>query len=128
MSEHENTKAVQEAYAAFGRGDVKDILSRLSDDIDWEGVVGAGPNVPTRGHRRGHAQVEQFFKQLAESVDFKQFEPREFVAQGDKVVALGHYEGVAKKTGRAFMVFTVRGGKVSRFREYADVVAITAAH
>jgi ketosteroid isomerase-like protein len=132
MSEHENTKAVQEAYAAFGRGDVKGILSRLSDDIDWEGVVGAGPNVPTRGHRRGHAQVEQFFKQLAEAADFKQFEPREFVAQGDKVVALGHYEAVAKKTGRAFksdfvMVFTFRGGKVSRFREYADVVAITAA-
>ena len=67
-----------------------------------------------------------------ESVEFKRFEPREFIAERDKVVVLGSYEGVAKKTGRAFksdwvMVYTIADGKVAHFREYADVVAITAA-
>ena len=132
MSERDHTKIVQEAYAAFGRGDVQGILSLLTDDVDWEAVVGAGPKVPTRGPRRGKNQVGQFFKQVGESIDFKKFEPREFVAQGDKVVALGYYEGVAKSTGRSWksdwvMVFTLKNAKIARFREYADVVAMTAA-
>jgi ketosteroid isomerase-like protein len=132
MSTQQNTKIVQEAYAAFGRGDIQAVLGSLADNVDWHAIIGAGPQVPTGGRRMGRAQVEQFFGQLAESVDFKQFEPREFIAERNKVVALGYYDGVAKKTGRPFksdwvMVFTVANGKIAQFREYADVVNITAA-
>ena len=105
----------------------------MADNVDWHAVIGVGPNVPTGGRRTGRAQVQEFFRQLGESVTFTRFEPREFVAERDKVVALGHYEGVAKKTGRTFksdwvMVFTIADGKVVQLREYADVVAITAAY
>jgi ketosteroid isomerase-like protein len=76
--------------------------------------------------------VRTFFAQLAESVDFKRFQPREFVSERDKVVALGFYEAAAKKTGRAFqsewvMAFTIANGKVVKFREFADATAINAA-
>jgi uncharacterized protein len=80
-------------------------------------VYGAGPHVPTAGERRGTAHVTEFFKQVAESVTFSQFEPREFIATGDKVVALGHY--VARTPiGKTFdsdfaRVFTLRNGKVT---------------
>jgi len=132
MNAQDNTLLVQNAYAAFGRGDIKSILDVLDANVDWQAVVGAGPNVPTAGRRSGRAQVQQFFGQLAESVDFKAFEPREFVAERDKVVALGYYEGVAKKTSRTFksdwvMVFSFSEGRVVRMREYADVQAINAA-
>ena len=36
-------------------------------------------------------QVGQFFAKLTEMQDAEQFEVREFVAQGVKVVVLGHY-------------------------------------
>ena len=132
MNTQENTRKVQSAYAAFGRGDIKTILDLLDPNIDWQAVVGAGANVPTSGLRTGRAQVEQFFRQLAENTDFKTFEPREFIAERDKVVALGYYEGVARKTGRTFksewvMIFTFAGDHVIRMREYADATAITAA-
>ena len=52
---------------------------------------GAGPHVPTAGERRGKASVGEFFKIVSEQVNFLRFEPKEFVAQGDKVVAIGHY-------------------------------------
>ncbi len=115
MNAQENTKIVRDAYAAFGRGDVAALLGLMADDVDWHAVVGVGPNVPTGGPRRGRGEVGKFFKQVAESIDFKQFEPREFVAERDKVVALGFYHGVARPTGRAFksdwvMVFTIRAG------------------
>ena len=116
MSAQENTKLVQDAYAAFGRGDVPALLAMMTDDVDWHAAVGVGPNVPSGGPRHGRDEVGKFFKQVADSIDFKQFEPREFVAERDKVVALGFYHGVARPTGRAFksdwvMVFTHARGK-----------------
>ncbi len=132
MSAQNNTKTIQEMYAAFGRGDIQTLLDNVTDNVDWQAVVGVGPDVPTGGRRNGRAQVQQFFSQLNESTEFKRFEPREFVAERDKVVALGFYEAVVKKTGRSFksdwvMVFTLANGKVAHFREYADAVGITAA-
>ena len=132
MQEAQNTKVVQEAYAAFGRGDVQSILDRLTDDVIWIGVYGAAAYVPTSGERRGEAAVATFFKQVAESVNFSRFEPKEFIATGDKVVALGHYTGKSP-IGKSFdsdfaMVFTLKNGKVSHFQEFSDSAAINAAY
>ena len=131
MQETQNTKVVQDAYAAFGRGDVQGILDRLDDGIVWKGVYGAGKHVPTAGERRGKAQVGEFFKQVAENVNFSRFEPKEFIATGNKVVALGHYTAKTP-IGRTFdsdfaMVFTVRNGKVVEFQEFMDSAAVNAA-
>src|SRR5437763_14142065 len=93
MQESQNTKVIQDAYAAFSRGDVQTIPSSLADDVRWNGVYGAGSHVPMSGERRGKAAVGEFFKQVAENVKFQQFEPKEFIAMGDKVIALGHYRG-----------------------------------
>ena len=46
MSAPTNTQIVQQAYAAFGRGDIPALLSLLAEDVDWHPVYGAGPNVP----------------------------------------------------------------------------------
>lgn len=132
MQEADNTKVVQAAYAAFGRGDVQGVLNALAQDVDWVGVVGAASQVPMRGPRHGVAAVGQFFKTVSENIRFSTFEPREFVAQGNKVVALGHYAGTATKTGKQFssdfvMVFTLEHGKVTKFREYLDVDSVNSA-
>jgi len=132
MQDEQNTKVVQDAYAAFGRGDVQGILDKLDDRIVWRGVYGAGPHVPTAGERRGKVQVGEFFKQLAENVRFSRFEPTEFIASGGKVVALGHYTATTP-AGKGFdsdfvMVFTLRNGRVTEFQEFTDSAAINAAY
>jgi ketosteroid isomerase-like protein len=76
--------------------------------------------------------VAEFFQQVAASEEFQQFEPREFVAQGEKVVAIGHYRAITKPTGKSFesdfaMVFTMRDGKVAKFQEFTDSAGINAA-
>jgi len=132
MQDEQNIKVVQEAYAAFGRVDVQGNLDRLDDGIVWQGVYGAASHVPTAGERRGKTQVEEFFKQVAESVKFSRFEPKEFIASGGKVVALGHYTATTP-LGKAFdsdfaMVFSLRNGKVTEFQEFTDSAAINAAY
>jgi hypothetical protein len=133
MSEADNIKVVQSAFAAFGRGDIPALLETMDPNVDWHGVIGVGPNVPTGGPRHGKAEVARFFQQVSDSVTFKKFEPREFLAKGDTVVTLGSYAGVVKHTGRSFdldwvMVMTVKGGKTTKFREYTDAAVVTAAY
>jgi ketosteroid isomerase-like protein len=64
--------------------------------------------------------------------EFSSFEPREYVAQGDRVIALGSYRANVKSTGRFYecdwaMAFTLQDGKISQFQEFTDTAAIAAA-
>ena len=130
MDDQKNVHVIQNAYAAFGRNDIDALLGLMADDIDWHVF---GPNeLPMSGPRRGKPEVKRFFQQVGETWSFDRFEPRQFVAQDDLVVALGVYNGKAKSTGRSFMsefahVFTVRDGKVVRFREYTDTANLLNA-
>jgi uncharacterized protein len=69
---------------------------------------------------------------LAETLETQQFEPRQFIAQDDTVVVLGHERHRVKSTGRSYegewvQVFTLRDGKVVKYREYFDTAgALTA--
>jgi hypothetical protein len=123
---------VKDAYAAFGRGAITELLGLMTDDIQWQPVIGTAAHVPFSGERRGKAAVGEFFQRVADAEDFQQFEPREFVAQADKVVAIGHYRAVSKPAGKSFesdfvMVFTLRDGRVARFQEFTDSAGINAA-
>jgi ketosteroid isomerase-like protein len=124
------TAVPQQAYAAFQRADVPAILSLLADDAEW--IIPTIANVPFSGARRGRAQVGEFFATLAQQQEAVRFEPRDFVAGDDRVVALGSYEWKVRGTGRTWRsdfvhVFTVRDGKIVRFQEYTDTAAAAAA-
>jgi uncharacterized protein len=130
MSEQENTLLVQQAYGHFQSGDIPAVLDLLSEDVEW--VTAKVEGVPVSGTWRGREQVGQFFQTLSDVQEVRQFEPRDFVAQDDRVVALGHYAWQVKSTGRVWEsdfahVFAVRDGKATRFQEYADTAAIADA-
>jgi ketosteroid isomerase-like protein len=104
---------------------------RPADDVEWP-QPGPTEALPWAGTRHGRAQVAQFFTAVDETLEFLQFEPREFLAQGDKVVVFGYERALAKPTNRTFesewvMVFTLRAGQVVRFRAHHDTAAMVIA-
>jgi ketosteroid isomerase-like protein len=132
MSAEDNVKTAKDGYAAFGRGDVPGILELLADDIEW---ISPGPPdvIPGAGTYRGKEAVGGFFAALAEEADFQTFEPREFIAQGDQVVALIYSESTAKRTGRkvtdhAAHLWSFKDGKLARFEVFQDTAALVAAY
>jgi ketosteroid isomerase-like protein len=132
MSESSNTQIVQDAYAAFLRGDIHTILNMVADDVEWQAVKGTEGIAPHAGLRRGRAAVAEFFEQVIRVTDFATFEPREFVAQGDAVMAIGYYSGSVKPTQRPFacewvMAFTICNGRIARFREWTDSAQLVEA-
>ena len=91
----------------------------------------AGPLHDPLG-RHWREQVAEFFSLIGETLKFEQFEPREFVDQGDTVVVLGYERSLVKPTGRTFEnewahVFTLRDGKIAKFRAFEDTAAQVAA-
>jgi uncharacterized protein len=124
MSEKENVQLVQMGFAALGKGDVKSLLDVFTEDAE---IQQPGPQnvIPYAGAHRGKARVAQFFKTLSETQEFKQFEPMEFIAQGDKVVVIGREKAHVKSTAHTYdldwaMCFTIKGGKVAAIRIYED--------
>ena len=131
MHEDANIQAVQQIYEAFGRGDVAAILQALADDIEWH-QPGPTDVLPWAGTRHGREQVAQFFTAVGETLELLQFEPREFLAQGDKVVVFGYERALAKPTNRTFesqwvMEFRLRADQVVYFRGYHDTAAMVIA-
>ena len=131
MNEQENTKVIEQAYDYFKSGNIEGVLSLMSADVDWR--LPNVENMAVSGTRKGIEQVTEFFSTLAETQDAKLFDPNEYIAQGDKVVALGSYIWNIKSTNREYAsnfvhVFTVRDGKIVGFDEYFDTTAATAAY
>jgi uncharacterized protein len=130
MEASTNAAVVRQFYEALGSGDMPAVLDLLSEDVEW--VYQGPPAIPFAGTRHGREGVAEFFSVLGETLEFERFEPREFVAQGDRVVVVGFERNLIKSTGRAFEQewvhdFTLREGKISKVRSFEDTAAYVEA-
>jgi len=119
-----NTQMAQAVYSYFGEGNVSAILDLLTDDIKWT-CPGPTEILPYARVYNGKHEVADFFRLIYENKDFPRFEAREFIAEGDKVVALGYWDAKSKKTGNPYsghwaMAFYFNDGKICEHREYYD--------
>jgi uncharacterized protein len=129
MSEQQNVDVVRRGYEAFGRGDLDTMLKLFDENIEW---ISPGPaELPTAGTRRGRQQVAEFFKAVNEVFEIQRFEPKAFIAEGDRVIVLGDDTSRIKATGKVLdsewaHAFTLRDGLVVAFHEYIDTAAVVA--
>jgi len=131
MSEQQNVELIKSVYAAFTRGDLQTILDLCSEDFDFQHPM---PQMiwPWAGKRKGRAGLAEFMVGLGETIEYPQFEPREFIASGDRVAVLLFERGRVKATGVEFDNFYVhvlkfKGGKVSQFLIFEDTAPVIAA-
>jgi uncharacterized protein len=128
MYEHENVNIVKEAYRAISEGNFDALFERLADDVKWF-AIGPPELIPTAGTRYGPKEVKQYFSLLDAN---RELQPEEFIADGDKVVAIGEMRSNVKSTGSVIRspwvhVFRIRRGKISDFRSFYDTAAVIAA-
>ncbi|MGB0220954.1 MAG: nuclear transport factor 2 family protein [Sinimarinibacterium flocculans] len=119
-----------EVFTRFGNKDVPGILEMLADDILIEFY---GPSViPYAGTYRGLEEARRFFETVLGSVDIHQFEPEQFLNDGQMVTVTGNLHLTARSTGRDIVsafahVITVQDGKWLRFRDFMNTSAAEAA-
>ncbi len=122
----ENVARVQEAYEAFGRGDLPGLLALFDPDIVWVSPEGT----PWGGTRTGHDEVAGFFATLIGAVDSVEVRPtRTDPAGPDRVLVVGvdRYVIHGRPVEVEFAhVIELRGGLFVRFQEYSDAAPVTA--
>ncbi|MES2939393.1 MAG: nuclear transport factor 2 family protein [Pseudomonadota bacterium] len=128
----DNVGVVKHMYASFHRGDIDAVLATFSDDIDW---LQSGPpdTFPFAGPFHGRNGMLDYFKGLKEALDIQEFVEVEFIGHEDRVIVFGTEKGVVKPTGGAYRydwthVFTMRDGKVVKYRDYYDTAAVLRAY
>ena len=131
MNEQENTKLVKRGYELFKSGDVEEFLNMFSDDVSWETPV--IENTPFNGKITGKENLVKWLTAYNEAEEMTVFEQNEFIAQGDRVVMLGHCETRTKTTKKEFAtnlvhIFTVKDGKITGFLELFDTAAVEKAY
>jgi ketosteroid isomerase-like protein len=116
-------------YSAFARGDVGSVLASLASEIVWieaDGFPSAGT------YTTPDAVLQKVFVRLATEWDAFGAEPREYVCDGQTVVAIGDYSGTYKATGKAFKapfahIWKLRGGAVVGFQQFTDTAVVQQA-
>jgi len=131
MNEQRNTETARRAYELFKAGDIESLLDLYTDDAAWE--TPKTENMPQTGKQRGKEQILEFMSLVGKDENLH-FEPREFVAQGNKVVVLGDYAWRIKATGKEYESDFVHvctfndDGKITSFKEYLDTAAARDAY
>ena len=128
MSAQENVQIVKDFFAAIGSGDKQRLLTLVAEDIEW---IIPGEDWPLAGTRHGHAGLADLLETASMSIETST-EPREFVAQGDRVLVVGFAKGKIKATNKTFVddwifAITVRDGRLTNIREYVDTQALARA-
>ena len=129
MNTEKKVQVVKDFLAAIGSGDKQRVLALAAEEIEW---IIPGEGWPLAGTHRGHAGLAGVLRKASEEIEMTYPKPPEFVAQGDRVLAVGVATGRIKATNRTFRddwVFdiTVRNGKLTKIREYIDTQALAKA-
>ena len=114
-------------YAALAAGDAATALGLMADDIEWTTmwhykVEGRGPQKVAEG---------LLMPLMAEWSTFG-LTATEFIREGSTVVSLGTFTGIHATTNKAVEagyahVWTIRDGKIARFRQFIDTLAVAQA-
>jgi ketosteroid isomerase-like protein len=131
MTAQENKRLVMEGYQKYQNGDIPALLQMYHDDAVW--IEPDSEHIPFAGKHAGKGEIARFFQDLDRASQALRFEPKDFIAEGDKVIVTGEATWLVRDTGRTYdspwvHVFTLRDGKVSRFEDYHDTAASERAY
>jgi uncharacterized protein len=125
----ENVEFVEALFAGAGSMDKQALLAALPEFI----VQACDPDIewvedPQRADSRvyhGHEGVQESFERWLEQWDEWGSELERLIDCGDDVLAIARERGSGATSGatvssRNYMAFTIRDGKIARYREFYD--------
>jgi uncharacterized protein len=130
--EQENEQTVRGLYQAYLSHDIETVIDTCAEDSEWF-AMGPPSALPYAGTYRGHPQIEKYIAILDDVEESNHLVAQEFIARGDKVIVFGEYIARVNATGVQFKtdfahVFTLRDGKVTKFRYLYDTAAALKAY
>ena len=133
MSE-ENVELVRALTEAWQRGDQEQTFDFVAEDVEWD-ATGVRELIPDiAGTYHGHDGIRAYWRRWLSAWRDLRFEIQDVLDAGDDVVLLvrnqrqwGRHSGIATEMPAYGIVFTIRDGKVVRWRVFPDQQAALEA-
>jgi uncharacterized protein len=127
----ENVAIVKGLYDAFAFGDVPDVVGRMSSDIVWNEAENF-PYADNNPYCGAEAIVQGVFSRCIGEWDGFSVQMHDLIDGGDRVVAIGRYQGTFKQSGgqmnpQAVHVWTLKDGKIIAFQQHIDTLDVVRA-
>jgi ketosteroid isomerase-like protein len=128
----ENVELVKRLLQMFATREHEAVFAFYDTDIEWDASNSSGENaggVPDelRGIYHGHEGVRTYWRRWLQAWANIEFEVEDVLDAGDDVVALirnqrqwGRRSGIVTDMAPYGLVFTIRNGKVVRWRAFSD--------
>jgi ketosteroid isomerase-like protein len=112
---------VENMFAAFSSGDVDKFVATVSEDTVW---IYHGTQIIPAGTFEKKEGVRTFFTNIMERTEIINFEPQQYIVEGNTVVVLGKEHQKVKRSGRELkqkwvQIYTVENDLISKMEEFA---------
>ncbi len=131
MSTKKETQIVQQMYASYGAGDMEALKTTLSDDILW--IYHGTEEIHHANTYKGKDGVMQFFNNVNEHIEYLDFQPKQFITEGNTVVVLGNEKQKIKRNNEILeqgwvQVYTVENGLITKMEEFSNTSYAVKVH
>lgn len=121
MSQNANTEIVNQFYSALNDNDIPASLRLFAPDAERI----EPENFPKPGYYKGLEEIKNHFEKARATWAEGACEPKEFIVENDKVLALAHVKVRLKENnkwveGDVADAFVIREGKITYFRTFVD--------
>lgn len=125
----DNTAIIQRVYDGFTNGDMAAVVADFSDNIVWNEAENS-PYSDRNPYQGTDEIVSGLFARLGGEWAYFNATPSNYVAEDDKVVAIGRYTAEHGETGKSMdipfvHVWTVKNGRITAFQQYTDTLTHT---
>ena len=136
MSEQaENVRVLKEAYEAWDRHKGADLgvwMSIIDDDARLVSLADGADSLPFTRRRSGRSELAEYLEELTRDWEMIFYRVDEYVAERDRVVAIGSCAWKNKLTAKIATtakvdIWRMRGGKAVEFSEFYDTAMLYAA-
>ena len=112
---------IEKMFAAFSSGDIEKFVATVSEDTVW---IYHGTQIIPAGTFEKKEGVRTFFTNILERTEIINFEPQQYIVEGNMVVVLGQEHQKVKRSGRELkqkwvQIYTVENGLITRMEEFA---------
>ena len=117
---------VDKMFAAFGKGDVEKFIETVSEHTAW---IYHGTQVIPKGIFEGKEGARTFITNILTQTEIINFEPQQFICDGQMVVVLGQEHQKVKRSGKELkqkwvQIYTVENDLISRMEEFATTEVV----
>lgn len=115
-------KVVEKMFSAFASGDIEKFVETVSEDTVW---IYHGTQIIPAGTFEKKEGVRTFFSNILDKTEIINFEPQQYIVEGNTVVVLGREHQKVKRSGRELkqkwvQIYTVENDLITRMEEFAS--------